>query len=414
MQRLLKISFDQALLSLTPILSWFCLSLLVDKNLITVFTITYPLQCIYGCIRSPFAVGANISKLRDKNKNSTMSGMVIGILLTLLTYGFVLANLDSYLNFMNVDSSTYRLFSAYAIIILILQTIFSFVLEKLYYENQNNRANRYSVLFNLLNFTLLISTAIFTKDQATIVTITTTIMSLFTVIIVAKNCNHFRFRFNFLNCFKYDLADFTSYISSFFIFLFGLSNALEFGEQYGLAITFVSLVTDTQWDVLESINIAAKIDLSKHKFNLKQATRDAYKLLSLLFITIGIMFGCLYHFYELDLPITLAFLGFEILDFTLCIPYYLRTCFLQLNWSASKTALNKLIARTMRLACAFLPTPFCNNIGAIVSTCCQSFATKFFLHRHFYLNQTGHLRKRPTRRRKAIANYQYDDITIDE
>lgn len=68
MQRLLKISFDSLLLSLTPILSWFFLSLLVDKNLISVVTITYPLQYIYCIIRSPFAVGANICKVKDKNK----------------------------------------------------------------------------------------------------------------------------------------------------------------------------------------------------------------------------------------------------------------------------------------------------------------------------------------------------------
>lgn len=413
MQRLLKIGFDQTLLSLTPILSWFCLSLLVDKNLITVFTIIYPLQYIYGCIRSPFAVGANINKVRDKNQNATMSGLVIGIILTLLIYGFVLANLNSYLDFMNVDSSSYRLFSTYAIIILILQTIFSFILEKLYYENQNSKANRYSLIFNLLNFAILIGTAIFTKDHATIVTITSVVMSLFTVIIVAKNCDKFRFRLNLINCFKYDLADFTSYTLSFFVFLFGLSNALEFGEQYALAITFVSLITDTQWDTLESIKIAAKIDISRHKFNYKQSVRDARKLLLLILISIGVMFGSLAHFYDLDLKLTLIFLGLEILDFSICIPYYLRTCFLQLNWSASKTALNKFFARALRLALAFLPTPFCNSIGAICSSFYQDITTRYFLNHNFYTNQDGRIRKRPSRN-KTQPSYRYDDITIDE
>ena len=38
MKRLLKISFDASLLSLIPILSWFALSLIIDRNLINVFT----------------------------------------------------------------------------------------------------------------------------------------------------------------------------------------------------------------------------------------------------------------------------------------------------------------------------------------------------------------------------------------
>lgn len=76
MQRLLKISFDQILLSLTPILSWFLLSLIIDKNLINIFTITYPLQFIYILIRSPLATGANISRIRDKNQNAAMSGLI--------------------------------------------------------------------------------------------------------------------------------------------------------------------------------------------------------------------------------------------------------------------------------------------------------------------------------------------------
>lgn len=41
MKRLLKVSLDLALLSFIPILSWFCLSLIIDRNLINIFTLTY-------------------------------------------------------------------------------------------------------------------------------------------------------------------------------------------------------------------------------------------------------------------------------------------------------------------------------------------------------------------------------------
>mgnify|MGYP003303531383 CR=1 FL=1 len=68
MKRLLKISFDLALLSFILILSWFCLSLIIDKNLINIFTLTYPIQFVLFIFRSIFSTGANISKEKDENE----------------------------------------------------------------------------------------------------------------------------------------------------------------------------------------------------------------------------------------------------------------------------------------------------------------------------------------------------------
>ncbi len=44
------------------------LGLLVDKNLVNVFTLTYPLQFIWALMKSIFATGANISKEKIKMK----------------------------------------------------------------------------------------------------------------------------------------------------------------------------------------------------------------------------------------------------------------------------------------------------------------------------------------------------------
>ena len=60
MRRLLKITFDLALLSFVPVLSWFCLSLILDKNLINFLTITYPIQFTWYIFKSIFSTGANI------------------------------------------------------------------------------------------------------------------------------------------------------------------------------------------------------------------------------------------------------------------------------------------------------------------------------------------------------------------
>ena len=78
MKRLLKISLDNLLLSFTPILSWLLLGIIIDKSLINIFTLIYPIQFICIILKNIFSNGANISREKDKNQNAVMSGLVIG------------------------------------------------------------------------------------------------------------------------------------------------------------------------------------------------------------------------------------------------------------------------------------------------------------------------------------------------
>ena len=55
MKRLLRIASNSAIISFIPIISWLCLGLLVDKNLVNVFTLTYSLQFILELLKSIFA-----------------------------------------------------------------------------------------------------------------------------------------------------------------------------------------------------------------------------------------------------------------------------------------------------------------------------------------------------------------------
>ena len=77
MKRLLRIGFDILfILSLTPILSWFFIGLLIDKDLTNVFTLTYLLQCLMGIFISIFGTGANVSGIKDNNPNSSDNGII--------------------------------------------------------------------------------------------------------------------------------------------------------------------------------------------------------------------------------------------------------------------------------------------------------------------------------------------------
>lgn len=389
MKRLLKISFDLSLLSFIPIISWFLLGIIVDKNLINIFTLTYPIQFIYYILKSIFSTGANICKEKDKNKNAVMSGLVLGTIMSIIIFAVILLNVDNYISFMNMNINTYKVFTIYSVLQLFICLEFAMILNKLYYEEKNTLANKYSLIFNLLNFVLLIGTSLITKNQITIITVTLIPLALFTLYIYIKNSNKFKLQLNVLKCIKYDSVELFNNIAFFLIFLFGLSNALEYGEQFAIALTFVSLITDTQWDTVDSIVTAATIDISKNEFNYKYHRNNAYKLLGILFTTSLLMFACLYSFYDLNFKITMIYLGFEIVNFMIYPIYRIKTCYLQLEWSALKTTSNKICASILRMMLSLLKTPFCTGIGQACSSVYQFISVGIFFKLNYNVDKTG-------------------------
>lgn len=391
MKRLLRISFDLSLLSFIPIILWFLLGIIVDKNLINIFTLTYPLQFIYYIFRSVFSTGANISKEKDKNKDAVMSGLVIGSIISLITFLLILINIDGYINFMNMDVNIYKTFTIYSVIEIFISLEFAFILNKLYYEGQNKLANKYSIMFNLLNLVLLVGTSLITKNQSVIVITTLIPLFLFTLYIIIKNSDKFKLKLNIPKCIKYDSVELFNNIGFLLIFLFGLSNAINFGEKYTLVLTFVALITDTQWDTADAIVTAATIDISKNNFNYKEHKRNAYKLLGILFLTSLIMFSLLYRFYDLDFKITMIYFAFEIVNFLIYPIYRIKTCYLQLEWSSFKTTGNKIFSLFLRMILSLTKTPFCTGIGQACSSVYQFITVSIFFKLNFKVDKKGNV-----------------------
>lgn len=391
MKRLLRISFDLSLLSFIPIILWFLLGIIVDKNLINIFTLTYPLQFIYYIFRSVFSTGANISKEKDKNKDAVMSGLVIGSIISLITFLLILINIDGYINFMNMDVNIYKTFTIYSVIEIFISLEFAFILNKLYYEGQNKLANKYSIMFNLLNLVLLVGTSLITKNQSVIVITTLIPLFLFTLYIIIKNSDKFKLKLNIPKCIKYDSVELFNNIGFLLIFLFGLSNAINFGEKYTLALTFVALITDTQWDTADAIVTAATIDISRNNFNYKEHKRNAYKLLGILFLTSLIMFSLLYRFYDLDFKITMIYFAFEIVNFLIYPIYRIKTCYLQLEWSSFKTTGNKIFSLFLRMILSLTKTPFCTGIGQACSSVYQFITVSIFFKLNFKVDKKGNV-----------------------
>ena len=288
-----------------------------------------------------------------------------------------------------MDVAIYKEFALYSIIQLYIQLVFAFVLEKLYFENKEKLANKYCFTLNILNFVVLVISALVCKNKINIVITTLLAIFIYVLIVTIKSYKKFKFSINVFNCIKYDSVQIFNNLAFFLIFLFGLSNALEYGAKYAIALNFVALITDTQWDAFAEISTVAKIDICQNKFNYKEHKSNAYKLLAILFIAMIVMFVGLFGFYELDLKITLIYFLIEFMNFIIYPLYIIKTCYLQLEWSAFKTTSNKIIASILRMFMSFLKTPFCTGIGQITSLIYQFITINVIFKKYYETNLDG-------------------------
>lgn len=329
------------------------------------------MQFIYLLLLHIFGTGANISKEKDNNQNIVQSSLLLGTLFTFIIYGFIFVNVNHYLSFMGYNVETYKIFTSYSIIQLGLSTIFYILIELLYFENKEDLASKYCLIFNTLNFITLIITAIITKSQLITVIFTLITMGLYILIIYIKLFKKFKLQLNILNNLKYESSTICSDLLFFLIFLFGLKNANKFGIEYISAINFIALITDTQWDALSAVTTVAKIDIAKGEFNYKKHILEGYMLTGLLLTTSIIMMIFLHKLYNLDLLLVLKYFFFELINFCLWAKYATDNILIQLNNSPLKATLVKLITNTVRFIISLLPTPFCTAIGQVVSSIIQ-------------------------------------------
>ncbi len=382
MNRLLRIGFDTLLTSVTPILGWFLLGILVDKNLINIFSLIYPMQFIISGIRSIFGTGANISAIRDNNKESIFSGVVFGAILGILILGTITLNIDKYISFMNMDIQVYKIFGIYAVIQMFLQLLLNLSLCKLYYEDDNKKANKYSFCFNLINFSSLIIMSIITKEQVIIASASIIITSIFVAIMMFKTVEKTKLRINLINCIKYDSVYLFAEISMFIIYLFGFKNSFNFGEKYILAISFATLITDTQWDISYAIKTVAQIDITKKEFSYKEHMINSRKLIYILIISTFIMGVILYPIYKVDIVATLIIIGIELVSLYMYPIYITNLTYIQLEYSYVKATISKQIANLFRIICSFIPSPFCTSIGLAVSVIYQLASTQYIISKN--------------------------------
>lgn len=382
MRRLLRIGFDIFITSFTPIITWFFIGIIINKDLTNVFTLTYPMQCLMGIIISIFGVGSNVSSIKDKNENGANNGIFYGTIISIFLFGLLAFNCEYYINFMNMNKDIYLIFCIYSILQILLQTILHLILTKLYYLELNEKANKISFVFNITNFLILISTALITKNQILISIITLSILAIFDIVLFIKNVRKIDFKLNLKNCFKYDSVSCSISIMFFIIYLFGFSNSFSFGEKYINAITFATLITDIQWDISGAIKTVAKIDIVKKKFDYDYHFKNAIKFTSLLIISIILMGILLYPIYNPNIFIVCIFVLLHIVDFIMTPFKNIKMCYLEIEHSSFKTTINTIIAYIIRITVSLLSTPFCTIIGQICSSTYELIYAKINYSKH--------------------------------
>ena len=283
---------------------------------------------------------------------------------------------------MNMDIETYKTFAMYGLIQMFLQLLLNLSLCKLYYENDNKRANKYSFWFNLINFSSLIIMSIITKKQTIIASISIIITTIFTIIMMTRLVQKTKFKINLINCVKYDSVYLFAEISMFIIYLFGFKNSFNFGEKYILATSFATLITDTQWDISNAIKIVAQIDIAKRLFSYKEHMKNSRKLIYLLIISTFIMGLILYPSYKVDITATLLIVGIELISLYMYPTYITKLTYIQLEYSAIKATISKQIANILRVCCSFIPSPFCTSIGLAVSVIYQLVSTQCIIQKN--------------------------------
>ncbi len=369
MKRLLRIGASTFVLSIVPIISWFLLGLTLDGNLVNIFSLTYPVQFVFSLFICVFASGANIKQAKEGNKNAVLSGMTLGAVVGGVFYALLLIFNKQYIQFLNMDVGIYKHFAIYSFTSQYVHFLFSMTLEKMYFEDKDKIAYRHSLIFNIMEFVVLIGSSLIVKNDFVIIGTTITCITIYALVLFFKQFHKFKLDFNILTNFKYESTDIVAYLLLIGTYFFGYSNAFEGGAEYVAAINFVALITDAQWDCCNAMSTVAKIDIANGKYNYKQTMKNCVKYTLIIMSTSIIAFFALFKLYNVDLKIGLICLLVEVVDFIYNPITYGFEPYVQLEYSAVKNTTISIISYLVRfLISSFVPIALCTVLGQFVSS----------------------------------------------
>jgi len=368
MKRLFRIGSGLFIYSIIPILSWIVLSYVLGDNRISnVFSITYSIQFIWAILRYFFGSGANIRKEKENNSNSVWNSIFWGTIFSILIFAIPLIFVDKYIAFFGQDVEFYRIYVIYGIALLFLQTLFSFIIEKLYFEDKEKTANIHLFAFNLTSFSVLILSSLIITNTLIALLLTLGVLLIYIICLYVWQFEKFKIDFTFFKNFKYESANIVESLFMIIIYLFGYKIAFAAGQEYLIALNLVSLCTDTQWDMLEAIYTVAKVDISKNRFEYKKLLKEGYFYSIIIILTSIIMTFSLFNYFNANLLVVVLILGFQVVDM-LFAPYHrIIAGFIQIEYSPTLITALSLSLKVIRTALSILIiSPYCTEIGQVV------------------------------------------------
>lgn len=367
-------------MSSTTIFIFFLLGILIDYRFINVFSITYPFQILVLILNSVFATSQNIcakSKLKNIQDEGIVTGTVIGLIL-FISVGFFANN---YINFMNMDADIYHDFVLLSILLILFQYISSLILEKLYFNNQNKEANFYNLIFNGLAFLSIIGTALITKEIFIIILVFTMSSLIYTFWLFYKIIKRYKINLLLILNIRYDSVSVIQHFFLFLIYLFGLGNINQFGEEYSLAMSFAILVTDVQWDIVRAVRTTTIVQITNKAWNYKKHLRDSYLFTLGLIVSVVVIVIILYPVYKPNMVVFSIILLSDFLAFLAYPMYTIKKYMIQLNLSAKTATSFNVFNNLISFGCSYLNTPYCTTIGHVLSSLIQFFGYNYLYKR---------------------------------
>lgn len=369
MKRLLKIGSGLFIYSLIPILSWILLSIILhDSRISNIFSITYSMQFVYAILKTFFGTAANIRKEKEQDPNAVEGGIFAGIILSGIIFAIPMIFVDGYINFFGQDAQFYRIFVLYSFALLLLETWFSLIIEKMYFEDKEGKANIHMFAFSFTNFAVLILTALISKSAIISICVTLAVLLLYLIVLYVFNIKKFAIDLKFYKNLRYESANIFSHIAMLIIYLFGFKTAFSAGPEYLVALNIVGLCTDTQWDAMDAIATVAKVDISKGRYNFRKELANSYIFTAIMIASSVIMCSVMTIINKASFVLVAAYFAFQVFDMLLH-PY--KTCiatFTQIEYSPVLSTSVGLTTKTIRtIISVFLISPFCNDIAQIVA-----------------------------------------------
>lgn len=367
MKRLFRIGSGLFIYSIIPILSWIVLSYILGDNRISnVFSITYAIQYMWTILKCLFGSGANIRKEKENDSNSVWNGIFWGTIFSALIFAIPLIFVDNYIALFGQDVEFYRIYVIYGIALLFLQTLFSFIIEKLYFEDKEKTANIHLFTFNLTTFLVLILSSLIISNTLIALLLTLGVLLIYIICLYVWQFEKFKIDFTFFKNFKYEASNIFQAMFFLVIYSFGYKHAFSAGLEYVNALNIVALCTDTQWDMTGAIGTVAKVDISKGKFEYKKQIKNAYVYILVLILSSIIMTLILSYFNTITFEIALVYLTFEIVTMLLHPIKLILFTYTQLEYSSILTSVITLSMNGVRTILSLvILSPYCTQFAQL-------------------------------------------------